>query len=687
MMKKNLFSLGIMALIIAAMTSCVDNIPTNPFLGKYFQEEKDKPVVQVDEPVIPVNGKVNAAVPVISSQPQSEVYTVGVEAVALTVSASVSDGGTLSYQWYGDDAVIEGAAGTSYTPPTDQLGTAYYYAVVTNTIADNGDGGNKSATVVSHSAKIEVNDKVNAAVPHILSQPLGAEYTYGDTAAALTVSASISDSGTLSYRWYRNEIDSNEGGTVITGATGASYTPPVSSAGMVYYYVEVTNTIADNGDGGNKSATERSDVAAITVNKANPTVTWPTGLTATYGQTLSSISLPGNGTGSPAGTFTWTTPSNAVGSAGTRSHSMTFTPNETANYNTLTQNVNITVNKANPTITWPTGLIAYYTQTLSNISLPGNGTGSPAGAFTWTTPSNSVGSEGIQSHNMTFTPTNTTNYNVVSRNVDLEVVGQVEIVNIPGGTFTMGSPATETGSNSDERPQRQVTLSGFSLGKYEVTQAQYEAVMGTNPSYYKTNADAGETQNRRPVEQVRWYDVLVFCNKLSMLEGLSPAYSIGGSTNPDNWGAVPQDYNATWNAVVMAAGSNGYRLPTEAQWEYACRAGTTTAYNTGDTISDATGWYSDNSGGTHEVGKKLPNAWGLYDMHGNVWEWCWDWYGTYPGTAETDPVGASSGSYRVRRGGGLNGSAQIARSAYRGSSVNPRDRFSTLGFRVLRPAQ
>jgi formylglycine-generating enzyme required for sulfatase activity len=250
------------------------------------------------------------------------------------------------------------------------------------------------------------------------------------------------------------------------------------------------------------------------------------------------------------------------------------------------------------------------------------------------------------------------------------------MVRINGGTFTMGSPANEPGRDNSEDPQRQVTVGSFYMGKYEVTQKEYQEVMGTNPSRFKGD--------NLPVERVSWYDAIEYCNARSRKEGLTPAYTIDkNQKDPNNKHSFDDvKWTITWNR-----NANGYRLPTEAEWEYACRAGTTTAYNTGASISDNTGWYDANSGSTtHPVGQKPANAWGLHDMHGNVYEWCWDWFGDYPRGAQADPVGASSGSYRVDRGGSWGNPAQYARSAFRINHY-PINRNFILGFRVVRNAQ
>jgi formylglycine-generating enzyme required for sulfatase activity len=300
-----------------------------------------------------------------------------------------------------------------------------------------------------------------------------------------------------------------------------------------------------------------------------------------------------------------------------------------------------------------------------------------------------------------------------------------QMVLIQPGTFTMGSPESpeEPGRGSNET-QHEVTLSaGFYMAKYQVTQDLYTSVMGSNPSYFTgvpvdgdttdRSTPQGETQGKRPVERVSWYDALVFCNKLSAQEGLSPVYKINNSTNPTVWGAVPTatwnsgtsqyDYegdHAAWDAVTKVSGANGYRLPTEAAWEYACRAGKGTAFNCGTSTYTATGdydaiviplgWYTGNSDNkTHEVGKKAANDWGLYDMHGNVYEWCGDRYaaGYYSASgAGTDPMGPTSGVYGVRRGGCEYVDSLDLRSACRGFSWYPWER-DAIGIRLVRGAQ
>jgi formylglycine-generating enzyme required for sulfatase activity len=222
----------------------------------------------------------------------------------------------------------------------------------------------------------------------------------------------------------------------------------------------------------------------------------------------------------------------------------------------------------------------------------------------------------------------------------------IRLVPIPAGTFTMGSPAGEADRGADEGPQTYVTLTeDFFLGATDVTQAQYEALMGANPSDFKS---AGRDA---PVEQVTWAEAMAFCQKLTARESAE--------------GRLP----AGW----------AFTLPTEAQWEYACRAGTTGPY-AGDT--SAMSWYDRNSGGTtHPVGAKKPNAWGLYDMSGNVYQWCADWYAKrHPGGGVTDPTGPAEGTFHVLRGGGWYYDKSYCRSAYR--DFDPGYRANFIGFRV-----
>jgi formylglycine-generating enzyme required for sulfatase activity len=234
---------------------------------------------------------------------------------------------------------------------------------------------------------------------------------------------------------------------------------------------------------------------------------------------------------------------------------------------------------------------------------------------------------------------------------------KLDMVWIAPGEFVMGSPDSENGRGSNEGPQTRVRLSkGYWLGKYEVTQAQWQALMGNNPSHFKGG--------NLPVEKVSWNDAMEFCKRLTELERRA--------------GRLPEGYQ--------------YTLPTEAQWEYACRAGTTTAFHYGNdldaTMANFEGNYPYGAGRkgqyrekTVDVGSFRPNAWGLYDMHGNVWEWCADWFGSYPGGSVTDPRGPNSGSLRVNRGGSWLALALRCRSANR-DLWRPSGTGSSLGFRL-----
>jgi formylglycine-generating enzyme required for sulfatase activity len=229
----------------------------------------------------------------------------------------------------------------------------------------------------------------------------------------------------------------------------------------------------------------------------------------------------------------------------------------------------------------------------------------------------------------------------------------MKLARIPAGKFLMGSPENEPGRQANEGPQHEVTITKpFHIGVYEVTQAEYEKVTGKNPS--KFNRDTGGGPDH-PVEMVSWDDAVAFCKKLSDL---------------------PEEKKA----------GHVYRLPTEAEWEYACRAGTRTAYSFGDDASKLGeyAWFEGNSQGrTHPAGRKLPNPWGLYDTHGNVAEWCSEWYAEkYTEGPVTDPPGSPEGKMRMVRGGSWRFSEQRARSAVR-ILCTPQFRNDDLGFRVV----
>ena len=251
---------------------------------------------------------------------------------------------------------------------------------------------------------------------------------------------------------------------------------------------------------------------------------------------------------------------------------------------------------------------------------------------------------------------------------------------IHGGTFQMGSPDSEPWRGEDE-VQHTVTISNFYMAAHEVTQGEYAAVMGENASVFSGDA--------LPMESISWLDAIHYCNARSVQEGLTAAYTVDGET------------------VIWHREADGYRLPTEAEWEYACRAGTQTPFNTQTSISaeEANYWghypyliennyfsqgeletkpgvYRET---TVPVGSFQPNPWGLYDMHGNVGEWVWDYYGSYDPAEQTDPTGPETGTLRVIRGGGWNDFAKNLRSAYR-ATLPQESAAINVGFRLVRNA-
>jgi formylglycine-generating enzyme required for sulfatase activity len=272
---------------------------------------------------------------------------------------------------------------------------------------------------------------------------------------------------------------------------------------------------------------------------------------------------------------------------------------------------------------------------------------------------------------------------------------------ISGGTFKMGSPPDEPGRNLDETQHSATLTNVFEIGVYETTQNDFQTLMGWNPSHFTACGDDC------PVETVSWYDALAYADQLSSKMNFTPCFIMTSVVCVDGENVGPsfltcesgthggiQTADLSLNEANSVYDCEGYRLPTEAEREYATRAGATTALYDGSLVNaqcapldqnlDAIGWYCGNDAATtNPVGQKIPNAWGLYDMSGNVWDWVWDWAADYEAEPATDPEGPLEGSRRVIRGGGWSNLASDCRSASR-NGVAPGVRLGILGFRVAR---
>ena len=254
---------------------------------------------------------------------------------------------------------------------------------------------------------------------------------------------------------------------------------------------------------------------------------------------------------------------------------------------------------------------------------------------------------------------------------------------VPGGTY-----------QRDATPANTSSIVAFRMSVRDITRAQFVAITGlADPS--STMYSTGTTD---PVQKVNWYHTMVFCNKLSIAEGLTPVYIISGTNNPTSWGAVPTSDNTTWDAAIANWSATGYRLPTETEWMWAAMGADTANPGQVNTsgytkaFSGSTGinnigdyaWTVDNTGKTQPVGTKYSNELGIFDLSGNVSEWCWDWYDVYPAGSLTNYYGAAPGTYRITRGGNWAAPDSSATVAYR-DYYNPEYQGNFIGFRVVRP--
>jgi len=264
---------------------------------------------------------------------------------------------------------------------------------------------------------------------------------------------------------------------------------------------------------------------------------------------------------------------------------------------------------------------------------------------------------------------------------EIDLTPPLEMLLVPSGSVTMGDTRGE-GYNDDQYPTHTIYLNSFYLSKYELLQSQYAAVVGSIPD------NAYGAGDYYPVYGLSWYAAIKFCNMLSIKDGYTPVYSISGTTNPTVWGDIPLMNNPTWNEVICDWNANGYRLPSEAEWEYAARGATMNPdyiYSGSNNFGTVAWCMANPVNEAHEVGQKAPNGLGFYDMSGNVYEWCWDWYFHYPSSIQYNPHGQLTGTYRTMRGGAWGSPFFLCGNFYRGFS-SPHLVPQGLGLRLCRTA-
>lgn len=232
--------------------------------------------------------------------------------------------------------------------------------------------------------------------------------------------------------------------------------------------------------------------------------------------------------------------------------------------------------------------------------------------------------------------------NIVIEKYEIYTIIPKQMILVDGGSFQMGG-----GTYFNALPAHNVTVNSFLISKYEETQKDWNSIMSNN--HFNQNDGIGDNY---PAYGINWYQAIYYCNKRSIIEGLTPCYSKNGETDPRNWGSIPlNNYNEEWDSITCNWSANGYRLPTEAEWEFASIGGNSSngyLYSGSDNCHSVA-WYD--AGSSQPVGLKQPNELGIYDMSGNVGEPCWDWFADYTSESQSNPTGPSSGLYRVSRGG------------------------------------